>query len=146
MQILHPKTKPMQTEQIVKIAALIFKGQALVAQGSFDEAQAVFDACRAALFAEQYFSEFVTIDGIGQHPEGNYAEWLRARTRSWGELYIYCPGCDDGEAIDEETGDLRICELCEGTGQIELHPVTGQPIDERLHDLLKDFKIAKLGK
>jgi hypothetical protein len=135
----------MQTDQLVKIAALIFRGQALVAQGDFDTAQSVFDAARAALFQEKYFSEFVTIDGVGQHPEGNYAEWLRARTRSWGELYVYCPQCADGEVIDEETGEALICDLCEGTGQIELHPVTGRPIDERVGDIIKDLKIGKIG-
>jgi hypothetical protein len=57
---------------------IIANAQELITMDRKDLANMALNNAQYALFNRAYFDEFVTIDGIFQHPEGySFAQWLR---------------------------------------------------------------------
>lgn len=69
----------MKIEQLVEIAGIISDGQHHLESGDISAAMAALDKAKERLFLEQYFSEFKSIDGVSQHPDGyTFDDWLKA--------------------------------------------------------------------
>jgi len=69
----------MEMEQIIKIASILSDAQHHIEDGNNSAALAALDNAKERLFLEQYTSEFKSIDGVSQHPDGyTFNDWLKA--------------------------------------------------------------------
>jgi len=69
----------MTIEQAIGIMGILSDAQEHLTRGDQIAANDAINRAKEALFLELYYSEFKTIDGVSQHPDGyNFAQWLEA--------------------------------------------------------------------